>query len=103
MRDPTDAALVWLWRSLLILAIGTLWFGAFSTLMPAKSIALYQTIMARFNWRVVPIDEARERRATQVLGALLVLLSLLAMWRLGPLLDLPGDDQGHSGFPISSG
>ena len=79
-------ALAWLWRGLFVLAVMTLWFGAFSASMPSRSIELYQWIMARFNWRVAPIDEPRELRTTKILGAMLVLLSLLAICRLGALI-----------------
>ena len=39
--------------------------GIFSIVRPARSIGLYQWIMGCFNWKVVPIDEAREIRNTR--------------------------------------
>jgi hypothetical protein len=51
-------------------------FGIFTALWPRRSIALYEWLMARINWRVSPIDEAREVRTTQLLGILLIILSL---------------------------
>jgi len=62
--------------------LAILLFGVFSAVWPRRSIALYQWIMERFNWRVSPIDEFREVRTTRVLGILLVLLSLVALWLL---------------------
>ena len=56
--------------------------GMLSAAAPQRSIALYQWIMERFNWRVSPIDEARELRNTRALGALLALLSLVIGWLL---------------------
>jgi hypothetical protein len=50
--------------------------GILSTLWPKRSIGLYQWIMERFNWRVVPIDEAREVKNTRILGVILIYLSL---------------------------
>jgi len=49
--------------------------GVLSAIWPRRSIGLYQWIMERFNWRVTPIDEAREVRNTVFLGAFLALLS----------------------------
>ena len=66
-----------------LLGIVALLLGSLSALAPRRSIALYQWIMARFNWRVSPIDEAREIRNTRLLGALLVLLGVMLLWRLG--------------------
>ena len=63
---------------LVFLGIGCLGFalGVLSVAWPRRSISLYQWIMERFNWRVVPIDEPREVRNTRVLGMALVVLSL---------------------------
>ncbi len=58
------------------LGISFLLFGFFSAACPGRSIALYQALMARCNWRVSPIDERRELATTRVLGVLLVVLSL---------------------------
>ena len=65
-----------------LLAVATLLFGAFSAAAPRQSIELYQWLMARFNWRVSPIDERREVLTTRALGILLVLFSLVALWLL---------------------
>ena len=51
-------------------------FGVLTAFWPSRSIVLYQRFMERFNWKVTPIDEAREVRNTARLGFLLVLLSL---------------------------
>ena len=80
--ETIETGLVWVARSLRVLASATLGFGVFSALDPRRSIALYQWIMARCNWRVSPIDESRELRTTRALGALLVLLSLVVWWRV---------------------
>ena len=60
------------------LGIGCLGFalGLLSAVWPQRSIGLYQWIMERFNWKVSPIDEAREVRNTRVLGIALAALSL---------------------------
>ena len=50
--------------------------GFLSAIDPKRSIGLYQAIMERFNWKVVPINEAREIRNTRVLGLVLGVLSL---------------------------
>ena len=82
MRNDLDAWLSWFWRKATLLGVVIFLFGWFSALAPKRSIALYQWIMARFNWRVSPIDERREIRTTSLLGALLVLLSLALLWLL---------------------
>lgn len=51
--------------------------GVFSVIWPKRSITLYQRIMERFNWKVVPIDEAKEIRNTRILGMTLAALSLI--------------------------
>ena len=60
------------------LALGALGFGlgVLSAGWPGRSIGLYQWIMERFNWKVVPIDEVREIRNTRALGVALAVLSL---------------------------
>ncbi len=60
------------------LGIGCLSFalGIFSVVRPQRSIGLYQWVMEHFNWKVAPIDEAREVRNTRILGVILVALSL---------------------------
>jgi len=59
------------------MALGILGFalGILSAIWPRRSIGLYQWIMERFNWKVLPIDEAREVRNTAYLGFFLALLS----------------------------
>ncbi|OGX11059.1 MAG: hypothetical protein A2351_08305 [Omnitrophica bacterium RIFOXYB12_FULL_50_7] len=60
------------------LGIGCLGFalGLLSVVWPQRSIGLYQWMMERFNWKVVPIDLPREVRNTRVLGVALAALSL---------------------------
>ena len=60
----------------LILGISGSGLGILSAVWPARSIGLYQSIMERFNWKVVPIDLAREIRNTRILGMILAALSL---------------------------
>lgn len=62
-----------------VVAIGTLVFGAWSAMQPARSIALYQAMMRVFNWRVEPIDQRRELITTRWLGLALVVCSLLSL------------------------
>ncbi|MFA7254907.1 MAG: hypothetical protein WC133_02250 [Candidatus Omnitrophota bacterium] len=61
------------------LGIGGLSFalGFFSVLWPQQSIGFYQWVMERINWKVAPIDLPREIRNTRILGAVLVVLSLI--------------------------
>jgi hypothetical protein len=54
--------------------------GILSVVWPKRSMGLYQWIMARFNWKVAPIDESREVRNTRILGAILTALSLLILY-----------------------
>lgn len=58
------------------LAVAGVAVGILSAGWPGRSIGLYQWIMERFNWRMAPIDLAREIRNTRVLGVLLTVLSL---------------------------
>ena len=60
----------------LILGISGSGLGILSAVWPRRSIVLYQSIMERFNWKVVPIDLAREIRNTRILGVVLAALSL---------------------------
>ena len=61
----------------IFLALGVLGLaiGILSAFWPKRSIGLYQWIMERYNWKVTPIDEAREVRNTARLGFLLGVLS----------------------------
>lgn len=70
------------WWAAKPVGVATLLFGAFSAVAPRRSIALYQWLMARLNWRVSPLDEPREVRTTVLFGVLLVLLSLIGLWLL---------------------
>ena len=63
-------------------AVATLAFGAWSAAKPARSIALYQAIMRRFNWRVEPIDRPRELLTTRWLGVVLACCSVLSVFLL---------------------
>lgn len=54
--------------------------GLLSTVQPKRLIVLYQRIMARLNWKVVPIDELRELRNTRILGVVLTALSLVIVF-----------------------
>ena len=70
--------LCFMFPKLFLLILGCLGFsfGVFSAIGPKKSVGFYQTIMERFNWKVAPIDEAREIRTTRMLGVILVVLNL---------------------------
>ena len=67
----------WIWCGGKILGVVAMGFGSFSALKPQRSIALYQWIMERLNWRVTPIDAPRELRTTRLLGVLLAALGLV--------------------------
>lgn len=66
------------WVRLFSGVVGTagLAFGLFSALWPRRSIAFYEGLMARINWQVKPMDEAREIRNTRRLGWLLIGMNL---------------------------
>ncbi len=61
-----------------LLGISCLGFvlGVLSIVQPQRSIGLYQWMMERFNWKVVPVDELREVRNTRILGIVLAALSV---------------------------
>ena len=61
------------------LAVIMLLFGIWTAATPGQSIALYQAIMRVFNWRVEPIDKARELVTTRWLGLALAGCSLLTL------------------------
>jgi len=85
MRDPLDTMVRLLDIGLAfvpLLSLVIFCFGAYSAALPHESIALYQRLMARFNWDVSPIDARRELRTTRVLGLLLMLLSVVAWCRV---------------------
>ena len=60
-----------------VLSILSMALGFFSAFLPARSIAFYQWIMKRFNWKVTPIDAAKELRNTKILGIGLAMLGML--------------------------
>ncbi|MBU9888778.1 MAG: hypothetical protein KTQ49_02775 [Candidatus Omnitrophica bacterium] len=62
---------------LLMVSIVGVGLGVYSMVAPRRSIALYAWIMERFNWKVSPIDMAKEERNTVYLGGLLAALSVL--------------------------
>ena len=83
--DPADVVeclVRGLWWSLTVVGFSALLVGSLSAFAPQRSIALYQRIMACFNWRVEPIDPAHELRTTRFLGILLVGLSVILTWFL---------------------
>ena len=82
MLDALEPVVRWCARAAAAAGLIALVVGMLSLAAPRRSIALYQWIMERFNWRVAPIDEAREIRTTRYLGALLVALSVVVLARL---------------------
>ena len=80
MGEPADILMRWLRAGETLAAIAALAVGALSAVAPGRSIAFYQWIMARCNWRVAPIDDARELRNTRLLGTILIGLSLALVW-----------------------
>lgn len=77
MSVDIDSLLVWGRRSFVLIGWLAFLLGAFSLIAPGRSIALYQWIMERLNWRVSPINEKREMINTRLLGFGLVVLSLM--------------------------
>ena len=77
MMSPelSEVYLFWFWVAMGVWGLVCLIFGAFSAVWPRRSISLYQKLMARINWSVHPIDEAREIVSTRRLGLLLLLLT----------------------------
>jgi len=63
----------------LVLSVFSFGLGMLSAAWPERSIGLYQWIMERYNWKVVPIDGPREVRNTRILGLVLVALSLATL------------------------
>ena len=76
---PSEQVIGWVAAGLRGVAAVTLCFGAWSAWRPSRSIALYQAIMRRVNWRVEPIDYPRELRMTRRLGIALACCSLLSL------------------------
>lgn len=56
--------------------------GVLSALAPGKSIGLYIWVMAKFNWAVRPIDEAREVGNTRFAGFVLIFLGLVIFFNV---------------------
>ncbi len=81
--NPVIRIFITAWQlGMAIAAVLGVGLGLLSFAKPRQSIQLYQVIMVWFNWRVVPINEAKELRNTRVLGAILVFLSLVDAWLL---------------------
>ena len=83
MTEQAESVLQWGWRGLGLLGVVAVVIGGLSAAAPRRSIRLYQWIMERFNWRVSPIDEAREVRNTRLMGVVLILLSASLLWQVG--------------------
>ncbi len=77
MRVELDVVLRWGRGVMLLIGALAAGMGVISACAPQRSIALYQRIMAWLNWRVHPIDEARELRNTRRLGVTLLILSVV--------------------------
>lgn len=76
MSFEFEIPLAWIrWGAALVGGVNFL-FGVFTAVWPRRSIALYEWLMAQINWRVSPMNEAREVGTTRILGILLILLSL---------------------------
>lgn len=85
MPEQIEIPLAWCWYAAQPIWVLVLVLGIFSAAAPGRSIGFYQWIMARFNWRVQPIDEAREIRMTRVMGWVLILLGAVLAWRVSLL------------------
>lgn len=79
MSFELEVPLAWMRIFSSIVGTAGLIFGLFSAFWPRRSIAFYEWLMARINWQVRPIDEAREIQNTRRLGWLLIGMNL-ALW-----------------------
>jgi len=77
MWVPIDTVVTCFRLGVVAIAILAMGLGTVSVWAPRRSIVLYQRIMAWFNWRVSPLDEARELRNTRRLGVTLLILSVV--------------------------
>ena len=82
MSHSIEIPLTWFWCAARCVGVAAFVLGCLGVVAPRQSIALYQWIMARLNWRVSPIDEVREVRNTRLLGGLLIFLSVVMAWLL---------------------
>ncbi len=82
MTISTEVLFSWARFATFLVAGLNLLFGIFSACWPGRSILLYEGLMARLNWQVEPIDEAREVRNTRLLATVLILLNLLVLGML---------------------
>ena len=80
MSEELVVLLTWFWRGMALVGALALGLGLLSALSPRRSIGLYQGIMLLFNWRVEPVNKAREVRNTRWLGVLLIVLAGIAFW-----------------------
>ena len=79
MSFELEIPLHWVRYGAGVIGVVSLVFGIFTAAFPKQSIGFYQWLMAQINWRIVPIDEAREIRTTRFLGILLIVLGLAAL------------------------
>jgi hypothetical protein len=54
-------------------------FGALVTLMPRRVIDLQAALYRSANWKLEPIDMAREVRNTRIMGLVVLVLGVLAL------------------------
>lgn len=82
MQCPLSSGFCLMSPKFVFLGISCLGFalGLLSAVRPERSIALYQWIMERINWKVIPIDMSREVRNTRIEGLVLIALSLAAFF-----------------------
>ena len=75
--------------ALAVIALSGIALGLLSSLSPDRSIRLYQWMMKYFNWKVEPLDYARELGNTRRLGALMLVLSFAILAILLGVIPLP--------------
>lgn len=62
------------------LGIISLAFGAFCAKNPKGAIAFQQRFYERINWRITPVDMAKEIRNTKIMGFFLLLCGALTLF-----------------------
>ena len=74
MTIQIESPVEWIWWAIVGAGGASAFLGLLSFLWPRGSIGLYIWLMSVINWRVSPMDEAREVKTTRRFGFFLLLL-----------------------------